>query len=104
MDTAPHVLEFRAFDMGIFAVETRHPFVVREAHGRKLVLQAARERRLTDAEIAVQEVWGASGAQGSILAGPRSPYLCGPLSRHCHPKLPSVSRRPRRVFWYLLGG
>jgi hypothetical protein len=33
-----------------------HPFVVREAHGRKLVLQAARERRLTDAEIAVEEV------------------------------------------------
>ncbi len=35
------VLEFRAFDMGIFAVETRHPFVVREAHGRKLVRRRA---------------------------------------------------------------
>jgi hypothetical protein len=56
MDAAPHVLEFRAFDIWIFAVEMRHPFVVRDAHGRKVVLQAARERRLADAEIAVEEV------------------------------------------------
>jgi hypothetical protein len=52
----PSVVFREILDRRIVALQAGHPFVMREADGRDLLLELAGERRLADAEKAVDQV------------------------------------------------